>query len=294
MDQLVWTLQNSPLLQGLVLGVFGACIGSFINVFTLRYPPLLFSQWRSQCSELLELEPSSDSDGDQDLPTLSRPRSRCPHCQHTLRAIDNVPILSFLWLRGRCAFCQQRISARYPIVEVLTLALTVQLGHTLGMNWQLLGAGLFLYVLLILSIIDFDHQLLPDNLVLPLLWAGLLVNYFELFSDLESAVIGAAAGYLVLWTVYQAHHRLTGKRGMGYGDFKLLAAIGAWLGWQALPLVILVASVTGTVVALFFIVFRHQGKDVPISFGPYLAVGAWVSLNWGDVIVSHYLRLFNL
>ena len=241
---------------------------------------------------MLEIQDNNDNAGLQPPPGIVSPRSRCPKCKTPLGIVHNIPILGYLVVSGRCAFCNQSISIRYPAIELLTAALSVVLGLTLGTGWILLFAFGFTCTLLVLSLIDIDYQILPDNIVLPLLWAGLIANLPGRFCSLESAVVGALAGYLGLWVIYQVHHRITGKEGMGYGDFKLLAAIGAWLGWEMLPLVVLLASLSGTVIAGFNIVLRNQGRQVPISFGPYLAIAAWIALVWSQSMVQQYLRMF--
>ncbi len=296
MHQLVTLLQQSELTLITVLFILGACVGSFLNVLILRLPPLLFYQWNQQCLEMLGQNiDSNDSQESEALPpNLIYPRSRCPDCLSPLKALHNIPILGFVFLGGKCGFCSKPISPRYPLIEIISALLCVHLGYVFGVDWQLLFALVFVFSLIGLSAIDLDHQILPDGIVLPLLWMGLIANSFNLFTDLQSAVTGVILGYMVLWTLYQIHHKITGKEGMGYGDFKLLAAIGAWLGWQALPVVILVASLSGTLFAVILIATGKSSREIPIPFGPYLAVAAWIALVWGDKIRSNYLQLFNL
>ena len=295
MHEIITLINQSPATFFVFLFLFGACVGSFINVVALRLPPQLFYQWKQQCLEFVSDQNTNNITIEDEQPaTLCFPGSRCPSCLTSLRFYHNIPIAGYVFLLGKCAFCDQPISIRYPIIELLAALMAVYLGRVYGIGWELVLAMMFSYALLVLSLIDIDHQLLPDNIVLPLLWIGLIGNSFSYFTDLQSAVFGAVAGYMVLWLIYQAHHKLTGKEGMGYGDFKLLAAIGAWLGWQTLPVVILLASISGTLFAVFFMITRKQGKDVPISFGPYLALSAWVAMLWGDTIMDNYLKLFRL
>ena len=271
-------------LYGLVVAL-GLLVGSFLNVVILRMPARLFHDWRCQCRELLEL----DAEAEPEPPGIALGRSRCPHCGHGIRAFDNLPLLSWLLLRGRCRDCGAAISARYPIVELLTALLSVAVIAALGPTWAGLAGLALTWALIAGSGIDLDHKLLPDQITLPLVWAGLLLNVNGLFVDLESAVIGAAAGYLVLWAVFHLFRLATGKEGMGYGDFKLLAAIGAWFGWQALPTVILLASAVGALVGLLLIAIRSMGRDVPIAFGPFLAAAGWLVLIGGDSVVNFWL-----
>jgi len=296
MDDIVLLLQQSAPALGVVLFVFGACFGSFMNVIAIRLPDLLNHHWTAQCVEMLGqgAGPENEYHNQPPPPNLITPASRCPNCLNPLKIAHNIPIVSYIFLGGKCGFCQCAISIRYPTIEILTAVLSVHLGLTLGASWDLIFALIFTYTLITLSIIDLDHQILPDSIVIPLLWLGLFANLFGHFTDITSAVIGAMCGYLVLWSLYQVHHRITGKEGMGYGDFKLLAAIGAWLGWKLLPIVILLASISGTAVALVFITLKHQDRDNPIPFGPYLAVAAWAALIWGDTILENYLQFFNL
>lgn len=276
--------QNPLILYGLTL-VLGLLVGSFLNVVVLRLPPLLEYKWRRECADLLDiaLEPAPAPPG------LARPGSRCPHCGHAIRPWENIPILSFLLLRGRCSACGGPISPRYPLTEALSGLLAVLVILHFGPTWQgLAGLGLT-WALLALSLIDLDTQLLPDLITLPVLWLGLLLNGFGLHTDPVSAILGAVAGYLSLWTVYQFFKLITGKEGMGYGDFKLLALLGAWLGWQYLPQILLLSALVGALVGIILILFRGRERDKPIPFGPYLAAAGWISLLWGDAINHYYL-----
>lgn len=264
----------------------GLCVGSFLNVVIHRLPLMMEREWAAQCAELrgeaaAELSPLS----------LSQPRSRCPACGHAISALQNIPLLSFLWLRGRCAGCASRISWRYPLVELFCGLATAYCALHFGFSFAAAAAMLFVWLMIAATGIDFDTQLLPDSITLPLLWLGLLVNLIGGPVDLRSAVIGAMAGYLFLWSVYWMFRLVTGKEGMGYGDFKLLAAIGAWTGWQMLPLVVLLSSAIGAVVGIGLIVLRKHGRDVPIPFGPYLAGAGVIALFWGPALTQGYLAL---
>lgn len=264
--------------------VFGLLIGSFLNVVIHRLPVMMEREWRTQCAELAgEAAPSFEP------LSLVGPRSRCPQCGRPIRAVENVPILSYLMLKGRCPGCGKAISRRYPLVEAVTGLLFGYVAWRFGPGVATAGAMLFVAAMVALTFIDFDTQLLPDDITLPLLWAGLLVNLNGTFASLPNAVIGAAAGYLALWTVYWLFKLATGKEGMGYGDFKLLAAIGAWLGWQLLPLVILLSSFVGAAVGLVLIVLARQGRSVPMPFGPYLAAAGVIALFWGKALNQAYL-----
>jgi leader peptidase (prepilin peptidase)/N-methyltransferase len=273
-----------PTVFAVVTGIFGLMVGSFLNVVIHRLPIIMERDWAGQCAELRgepqpEFEPLS----------LAKPRSRCPSCGHAISAFENIPILSWLVLRGRCKGCAAPISVRYPLVEALTGIVFAYAGWRLGFSAAGLGAMLFIAALIALTGIDFDTQLLPDDITLPLLWAGLLFNTFGTYIDLKSAVIGAVAGYLALWSVYWGFKLFTGKEGMGYGDFKLLAALGAWLGWQMLPLTILLSSFVGAVIGLSLMVFARHGRNVPIPFGPYLAIAGVIALFWGQPLTRAYL-----
>lgn len=265
--------------------VIGLFVGSFLNVVIHRLPKMMERGWSEQCAELAgrEIEPAPTYN-------LAVPRSACPSCGHTIRAIENVPVLSWLALRGRCSACRARISPRYPIVELAAGALALAAVWRFGPTWTGFAACLFLWSLLALAFIDADTQLLPDDLTLPLLWGGLVANLFGLFVPLASAVIGAIAGYLSLWTVYWLFKLIRGKEGMGHGDFKLLAALGAWLGWPMLPQIVLVSSVLGAVGGIAAIVARGRDRAAPLPFGPWLAGAGAVALFFGPQINALYLR----
>jgi leader peptidase (prepilin peptidase)/N-methyltransferase len=284
MDWLGPLAESPALVQGAAL-VLGLLVGSFLNVVALRLPVMMERAWRRECAELLgQSAPASEP------LSLTCPPSRCPHCGHAIRPWENVPVLSWLVLRARCRACAHPISARYPIIEAATGLLSWLVAWQLGWGWPLGGALVLTWALIALTVIDLEHQLLPDQITLPFLWLGLLLNAFGIYTDPVSAILGAAAGYLALWTVYQAFRQLTGKEGMGYGDFKLLALFGAWLGWQMLPQVILLSALVGSFVGIGLIIWRRRGRDVPIPFGPYLAAAGWVALLWGERINDAYLQ----
>jgi len=268
-----------------LIAVLGLLVGSFLNVVIYRLPLIMEREWRSQCDEL-------NGQDSVELPTLtlSQPRSACPQCQHAISALENIPVLSYLFLGGKCRSCKTTISIRYPIIEALTGLLSGIVAYHFGFGWPCIGALLLTWSLVALTFIDVDHQLLPDTITLPLLWLGLSFNLFEQFTTLEASVIGALAGYLSLWLVYQAFKLSTGKEGMGYGDFKLLAALGAWLGWSLLPAIILLSSLVGAVVGISLMLIRRHERDVPIPFGPYLAAAGWIALIWGDPIQMAYFN----
>jgi leader peptidase (prepilin peptidase)/N-methyltransferase len=265
------------------MALLGLVVGSFLNVVIHRLPRMMEIEWRAQCAGLEGKEPPAAG-----RYNLLVPRSHCPACQAPVRARDNVPVLSWLLLRGRCAACSARISARYPLVEALTAALSAAVAWKFGFGWAA-GLGLvFTWMLIALTFIDADTTLLPDDLTLPLLWLGLLANLLGLFAPvtLQDAVIGAMAGYLVLWSIYWVFKLLTGKEGMGYGDFKLLAALGAWMGWKALLPIVLLSSVVGAVVGIALIVLARRGREVPIPFGPYLATAGLIVFLAGDRLTA--------
>ena len=264
----------------------GLCIGSFLNVVIYRLPKIMQRDWEHQCAELRGEKPP-----EHEPFNLALPRSHCPACAQPITALQNIPLASYLALGGKCAACGARISPRYPLIEALSGLAGAYAAWRFGFGLAAFAAMLFLWCMIALSFIDFDTQLLPDSITLPLLWAGLLLNLSGTFVDLGSAVIGAAAGYLSLWCVYWGFRFATGKEGMGFGDFKLLAAIGAWLGWQMLPLVVLASSFVGAIAGISLMLFARHGRNVPIPFGPYLAVAGAVALFWGKSLTYAYLRL---
>jgi leader peptidase (prepilin peptidase)/N-methyltransferase len=285
------TLQESP---GLWIGLatlVGMLIGSFLNVVAHRLPKMMERDWRAQCADILpNCAPSIAVDGLPPVYNLVVPRSACPNCARPIQALENVPVISYLILGGRCKGCRQKISVRYPVVELITGVLTGLVAWRLGFGAQGVAACVLVWALVALTLIDFDTQLLPDSITQPLLWLGLLVNSFGVFTDLRSSLIGAVAGYLILWSVYWLFKLITKKEGMGYGDFKLLAALGAWLGWKSLPIIILLSSVVGAAVGICLIFLARRGRDVPIPFGPYLAGGGLIALLGGQSILDWYLN----
>ena len=277
-------LQQDPVVYITMTTLFGMLVGSFLNVVIHRLPKMMEREWHRSCEELQGKTPT-----EQAKYTLVTPRSACPHCGHMITALENIPVVSWLCLRGKCSSCKASISARYPFVELFTGVLSGLVSWKFGYTPLALGALLFVFALVALTWIDLDTQLLPDDITLPLLWLGLWMNLSGGYTDLRSAVIGAMAGYLILWSVFWLFKLVTGKEGMGYGDFKLLAAIGAWFGWQMLPAVILLSSVVGTIIGIGMIVFAKHGRDVPIPFGPYLALGGIAALFFGAQLASYYL-----
>lgn len=277
-------LASDPNALIVVVCLLGLVIGSFLNVVVYRLPIMMQQEAQLQCAELLNVPVSQSSQSFN----LIQPRSHCPHCGHQVTMLENIPLVSFIWQRGQCTACHRAISWRYPLIELLSASLAIILAWQFGFTWQLLGALTLTWILLALSMIDFDHQLLPDSLTLPGLWLGLGVNLFNLYTNIEASVIGAIAGYLFLWSIYWVFKLLTGKEGMGYGDFKLLALLGAWLGWQPLPSIILISSFLGALVGISLIIIRQHDKNVPIPFGPYLAFAGWIYLLWGDKLTKIY------
>ena len=267
-------------------GLFGLLFGSFLNVVIHRLPKMMENDWQCQCAELRGEEAPA-----QEPLSLALPRSRCPSCGHSITALENIPVISWLVLRGKCSACKAPISFRYPFVEALTSLLAALTAAHFGFGWAAAGSILLICGLIVLTFIDFDTQLLPDSITLPLLWAGLLFNLFGTYTDIQSAIIGAMVGYLSLWSVYWGFKLCTGKEGMGFGDFKLLAALGAWLGWQILPLIILLSSLVGAVVGIGLILLAKHGRDVPIPFGPYLASAGLLAVFWGKELTQLYLHL---
>ena len=259
--------------------VLGLLVGSFLNVVIRRLPRMIESAWRTECREHAGIAPAEEPDPEPY--NLIRPGSRCPQCGHRITPLQNIPLLSYLLLGGKCAGCNNRISLRYPLVETLTAVLTLFVAVKFGVSIQALFACLFTWALISLTFIDIDHQLLPDTITLPFLWLGLLCNYFGLFTDLYSSLMGAAAGYGIFWLIYQIFKLVSGREGMGLGDLKLLAMLGAWAGWQALASIIFLSSVLGSLVGLYLVLFRRRQRSSPIPFGPYLAVAGWLSLVWG-------------
>jgi len=277
--QTPWFLYTSTLLLGLV-------VGSFFNVVILRLPRMMEQSWRAECCELLEQTPPEET-----RLSLSSPPSRCPGCDTRIRPWQNIPVISFLLLRGRCGGCGMAISMRYPLVELCTGLLSLCAALAFGPTVALVSALILIGFLIVLTGIDIDTCLLPDSLTLPLLWLGLLVNVAGVFCTLESAVIGAVMGYLSLWSIYWLFKLTTGKEGMGYGDFKLLAALGAWFGWEALPLIIILSSFVGAFLGISLVVLRRHERDAPMPFGPYLAGAGLLTLFYGEALTTQYYAL---
>ena len=297
--QTIQALQTYPLLAISCALILGLLVGSFLNVVIYRLPKMMEREWQAQCDEYLAQQregshaPKVDGKANTAEPfNLMVPASRCPHCNHKIKPWENIPIASYLWLRGKCSQCKAKISWRYPSIELITGLMSMAAIWMFGANWTGLGALVFSWCLISLTMIDLDTYLLPDDITLPLLWLGLIANSFGLFTDLTSAFWGAVAGYLSLWLVYKLFKLLTGKEGMGYGDFKLLAALGAWMGWQMLPQIILLSSLVGAIIGISMIALHGRDKNIPIPFGPYLAIAGWIAFIWGDKINSAYLKLF--
>jgi leader peptidase (prepilin peptidase)/N-methyltransferase len=283
-------VHSPPLLYGTAI-LFGLIIGSFLNVVILRLPKMMQAAWESDCASLAGT-PAAESA--TPTPSLTRPPSSCPHCGHRIRPLENIPLISYLVLRGRCSACHQPIGLRYPAIELLSAALTLAVVVQFGLSPQTLPALILTWCLIALAVIDLDTQLLPDRITLPLVWFGLILSLFGVFAGSADAIIGAVAGYLTLWTVFHVFRLLTGKEGMGYGDFKLLAVFGAWLGWASLPQILLLSALTGAVVGVGLIISGRHARGEPMPFGPFIAAAGWISLMWGDQINAAYLGLAGL
>lgn len=303
-------LQSNAVFFYGVVAFLGLFVGSFLNVVIYRLPVMMQNEWRDAMQEMaadeaaaaaqengnstsdsVEAEVASSSATNETF-NLSVPRSRCPNCNNLITWWQNIPVISYLMLGGKCRQCKTPISARYPIIEVVTMLLSLVVAWHFGPSVQCALGIVTTWFLVAMTMIDFDHQLLPDSLTLPLMWIGLLASLLPVFTDVRTAVIGAAAGYLILWLVFQLFKLITGKEGMGYGDFKLLAAFGALLGWQQLPIIILLSSLVGAVVGITLIAITGRDKNIPIPFGPYLAAAGWIAMLWGEQISSAYLGLF--
>lgn len=287
---LLTILQQSPsLLTGLVF-ILGLLVGSFLNVVIYRLPVMMQNSWRSDCREYLQLPAEQPTDSFN----LLWPGSRCPVCKTEIKAYQNIPVISYIFLRGKCAHCATSIPLRYPAIEAFSGLCSAIVAWQFGYGMPMLFALLLTWSLIALSFIDIDHQLLPDTITLPLLWLGLLLSLFSVYTDSHASIIGAAAGYLSLWSIYHLFKLLTGKEGMGYGDFKLLALLGAWIGWHYLPLIILLSSLVGAVIGMGMVLFRKHDASNPIPFGPYLAAAGWIALIWGNEINRLYLDSIGL
>jgi leader peptidase (prepilin peptidase)/N-methyltransferase len=298
--QIIDILKHEPVLFYLSVFIFSLLIGSFLNVVIHRVPIMLHRRFKAECINyftehhpaLLHQDAVAKEIAQTSAYNLVVPRSACPHCGHKITALENIPVISYLWLRGRCRGCQAPISLRYPLVEALTALLAVVVAWKFGVTLAMLMAVVLTYALISLTFIDLDTQYLPDEITLPLLWLGLILNFNQLFTDFTSAFWGAVAGYLVLWVVYQVFKLITHREGMGFGDFKLLALLGAWLGWQVLPAIVIISSLIGSVVGISMILFLQHDRRIPIPFGPYLAGAGWVVLIWGREINQFYYHNF--
>lgn len=288
MSPMIELFQAEPLFYLGAIFMLGLMVGSFLNVVILRLPVMLQRDWKAQCSELLGLAAEQGAE----TFNLLTPRSHCPRCRHGIRALENIPLLSYLLLGGRCRQCGAAISPRYPLIELAAALMAVMAGVRFGVSPEALFAMALGWALLALAVIDLEHQLLPDDITLPFLWLGIALNFFNVFTDLHASVLGAILGYGALWSVYIVYKLVTGKTGMGHGDFKLLALLGAWLGWQLLPLIIISASLLGAIIGIGMIIFRAHDRDIPIPFGPYLAIGGWIAMLWGPAILSLYFNTF--
>lgn len=279
------TFFTQPFPFTILMGIIGLLVGSFLNVVIYRLPIMLQQQWRIDCLDYLKIEHSME---ESEPFNLALPRSTCPHCKTPILIGHNIPILSYLWLRGKCVVCKNLISVRYPLVELLTAILSMMVAWHFGFGWQATAGLILTWSLIALSGIDVDYQLLPDSIIFPILWLGLILSLFDIFTDCKTSIIGAATGYLLLWFVYHGFKIFTGKEGMGQGDFKLLALLGAWLGWQYLGLIILLSSLVGATVGITLISLKKHQREIPIPFGPYLAVAGFIALLWGDKLNTLY------
>ncbi|CAD7850982.1 MAG: Leader peptidase (Prepilin peptidase) (EC 3.4.23.43) / N-methyltransferase (EC 2.1.1.-) [Olavius algarvensis Gamma 3 endosymbiont] len=289
-ESFISLLEQQPVFYLVSLFVLGAVVGSFLNVVIYRLPVMMQREWRQDCLEFLE----RPAEGETDRFNLSRPRSRCAKCGHQITALENIPIVSYLALGGKCSSCRTSISAQYPLVELFSALVSVIVGWQLGVSLQTAAALLMTWSLIAASGIDIGHKLLPDSITLPLLWLGIFLSLFDVYIDLETSVIGAMAGYMSLWSIFILFKLVTGKEGMGHGDFKLLAMLGAWLGWKPLLVVILTSSVVGAVVGISMILMRRTERSTQIPFGPYLAAAGWMTLLWGDQLLQFYFSLFGI
>lgn len=287
-EDIIFFFQSAPWAFYTIVLFLGLSFGSFLNVVAYRLPRIMERDWKLECHEFLELDPPRLEDSLASL-SLARPASACPHCGHKIRFWENIPVISYLLLKAKCSSCGAGISIQYPLVELLTALASLAVAYTFGVTLQTVVALLFTWVLIALTLIDIKKQLLPDDITLPLLWAGILLSFFDVFTDLTSSVIGAMAGYIILWSVYQLFKLLTKKEGMGFGDFKLLAALGAWVGFEYLPQIILISSVVGSIIGISMMLIGRTKQQQPIPFGPYLAIAGWIALLWGETINNAYL-----
>jgi len=282
-------LQAQPVFFVIAMALLGLIIGSFLNVVIYRLPIMMQQDWQKQCCELLDIK---NENGEEQQVNLIFPGSSCPACQHKITALENIPVISYLFLKGRCKSCNAKISPQYPLIEILTGLTTAYITWHFGFSLQTLFAVLLTWALICLSVIDLEHSLLPDDITLPFMWLGLACNIFGIFTDITSSLIGAMLGYSILWLIFMSFKVITGKEGMGYGDFKLLALLGAWLGWQSLPLIILLSSITASIIGIAMIIFKGKDKAAAFPFGPYLAIAGWITLLWGEELIGTYLNNF--
>ena len=287
MSNLIELFQLYPAFYLGTIFILGLLIGSFLNVVIFRLPIMMESDWQQQCCELLDID---DVKYKKNKLNLITPRSRCPSCEHQISAMENIPVISYLFLKGKCSNCGIKISIRYPLIELASAITVTTVAFYFGVSLQALFAICLTWALIALSMIDFDHQLLPDDITLPFLWFGIIINLFGIYTDIESSIMGAIFGYGSLWLVYISFKLVTGKEGMGHGDFKLLAVLGAWFGWQSLPLIIILSSVVGASIGILLMIFKSYNRTTAIPFGPYLAIAGWISMLWGPYIMSAYLN----
>ena len=286
---LIQLLQTQPVIFAIAMALLGLIVGSFLNVVIYRLPKMMEWDWHEQCCDLLEIK---NEKREEQRVSLLFPGSSCPVCHHKITALENIPVISYLYLKGRCKSCKTKISPQYPIIEILTGLTSAYVAWHFGFTLQALFAVLLTWALICLSIIDLEHSLLPDDITLTFLWLGLACNIFGIFTDIYSSLIGAMLGYSVLWIIFMSFKIVTGKEGMGYGDFKLLSLLGAWFGWQYLPLVILLSSIAASLIGIAMIIFRGREKSAAFPFGPYLAIAGWVTLIWGEELIGIYLNSF--
>ncbi|MGZ8135748.1 MAG: prepilin peptidase [Methylococcaceae bacterium] len=284
---------SSPYLFSALAGVVGLLVGSFLNVVIYRLPVMMQRNWRKECAEYLQIDSGQTQDEEEPF-NLVLPLSHCPHCNTPIKPYQNIPVISYVFLQGKCATCRNSIALRYPIIEAFTAIMSVIVAWRFGYTPETAFALLLTWSLITVSFIDIDHHLLPDSINLPLLWLGLFLSLFNIYTDTHSSIIGAIAGYLSLWAVYHLFKLATGKEGMGYGDFKLLALFGAWLGWQYVPMIILLSSLVGALIGITMVIAVKRDRNIPIPFGPYLAAAGWIALLWGKDINQLYLSTMGL
>ena len=292
LSDVIALFEQSPVVFYVTVTILGLVIGSFLNVVIYRLPKMLENEWRCECREFLddELKPAKELAKVEEL-TLSKPASTCPKCGHKIKVLENIPVSSWLVLKGKCSACANPISARYPIIETITGLTSLVIAMYYGVTWQVLFMLVLTWSLIALTMIDIDKMILPDQITLPLVWLGLILGLNDVFVSIDQAVIGAIVGYMSLWSIFWLFKLITGKEGMGYGDFKLFAVFGAWFGWQLLPLLILMASLVGAIIGISMMVFKNHEGSKPIPFGPYLAIAGWITALWGEGIWAWYLGM---